>query len=112
MCSHFKVLHSRYMNICLTIDVYVYYSDLQKVIRLSRSPPPLASVVNYVYDISTWLKPHIPDLHDHLKAHIFKLNKNDKGKVCMWYKEWSDDDLWLPDGGLPLLVVANGYPVM
>ena len=26
----------------------------------------------------------------------------------MWYKEWSGDDLWLPDGGLQLLVELNG----
>ena len=26
----------------------------------------------------------------------------------MWYKEWSGDDLWLPDGGLQLLVKVNG----
>lgn len=75
---------------------------------MSFSPPPVVSMVNCVYDIASWLKPHVPQLHDHLKAHLFKFERNENGRVHMWYKEWSGDDLWLPDGGIQLLVKVDG----
>ena len=75
-----------------------------------------ASVVETVYDIHSWLKPHIPPLHDHLKAHQFKFEKI-SGHACMFYKEWSSEPHWLPSNGLEIYAPAKlkkvlGSPVL
>ena len=51
---------------------------------------------------------HTPPLHDHLKAHQFKLMMSESGEVKMFYKEWSSDPAWLPQGGLSMLAHARG----
>ena len=56
-----------------------------------------------VVDAKGWMSDIIPALHDHLKAHQFKFERNSHGHTKMFYKEWSSDDFWLPQCGLSLL---------
>lgn len=56
-----------------------------------------------VVDAKDWMSTIIPSLHDHLKAHQFKFERNNLGQSKMFYKEWSSDEFWLPQGGLSLL---------
>ena len=49
-------------------------------------------------------------LHDHLKAHQFKFERNRAGEAQMYYKEWSTDSFWLPTGGLSILPTNNPTP--
>lgn len=67
--------------------------------------------MSQVWDIHSWLKPHIPSLHDHLKAYQFKIVRKHSGAL-LFYKQWSTDEYWLPDGGLRVLVAHDGqhYP--
>jgi len=51
-----------------------------------------------------------PLLHDHLKAHQFKFQRNESGECVMFYKEWSTDTFWLPQGGLSFLPCDNTIP--
>ena len=67
-----------------------------------------------VTDVKEWMKEGTPVLHDHLKAHLFKFERNGSGQCRMFYKEWSSDIYWLPDTHLSLLptgVVIHGMHV-
>lgn len=74
------------------------------VIKRSFKPTPDTAEIEEVYDIKKWMKPHTPNLHDHLKAHQFKFEKNQEGHSKMFYKEWSIDPFWLPHSGISLLI--------
>ena len=78
-------------------------TDLAKVVQASFSPSPSTVILESVVDAKGWMQNVIPSLHDHLKAHQFKFQRNELGECKMFYKEWSCDDYWLPQGGLSLL---------
>ena len=78
-------------------------------IRSSFTPEPITVVINSVVDTKGWMKEQTPALHDHLKAHQFKFERNASGECRMFYKEWSSDTFWLPETGLVLL--PHGKPV-
>lgn len=81
----------------------IYYIDLAKAIHSSFTPHPTVSILESVVDAKGWMQNVIPSLHDHLKAHQFKFQRNQNGECKMYYKEWNFDDYWLPQGGLSLL---------
>ncbi len=56
------------------------------------------------------MKEQTPALHDHLKAHQFKFERDEDGECRMFYKEWSTDTFWLPETGLTLLPAGNSIP--
>lgn len=56
------------------------------------------------------MKDQTQALHDHLKAHQFKFERNESGECQMFYKEWSTDTFWLPQTGLSLLPAGNSVP--
>lgn len=63
--------------------------------------------MSQVYNYKQWMCQQTPSIHDHLKAHQFKFQKDAKGTVKMYYKEWSTDEFWLPQSGMSVL--ANAY---
>ena len=77
--------------------------DLAKAIQASFTPHPSVVILESVVDVKGWMHGVIPSLHDHLKAHQFKFQRNENGECKMYYKEWSFDNYWLPQGGLSLL---------
>ena len=79
-------------------------TELKSVIQRSFKPTPNTVEIDEVYDVKKWMKPHTPNLHDHLKAHQFKFEKNQQGYSKMFYKEWSIDPYWLPHTGISLLI--------
>ena len=38
----------------------------------SYTPRPKVELLKFVYDVKSWLNPHIEDLHDHTQPHCFK----------------------------------------
>ena len=81
-----------------------FFADLQHAIQKSFTPEPEVVVVSQVHNTKEWMGPHIPSIHDHLKAHLFKFEKSQGEEVKMFYKEWSGDTFWLPQSGIPLLM--------
>ena len=61
-----------------------------------------------VFDYKSWLLPYIETRHNHTAPHNFLFHLGSKGKVVMFYRNWSSDD-WLPappkDGLMILKVV-------
>jgi hypothetical protein len=82
----------------------MYILELKNGIQRSFHPRPETTEIEEVYAIKEWMKPNTPNLHDHLKAHQFKFEKNQQGHSKMFYKEWSIDPFWLPHSGISLLI--------
>ena len=78
-------------------------ADLAESIQSSFTPQPSTVTLESVVDAKGWMQHVIPSLHDHLKAHQFKFQRNELGECRMFYKEWSTDNYWLPQSGLALL---------
>ena len=94
------------------VDVCILFSfgsvvGLAEVIKTSFTPEPTTLILDSVVDVKGWMKDVTPALHDHLKAHHFKFNRNEEGECKMFYKEWSTDKFWLPQSGLSLLPAGN-----
>lgn len=87
---------------------FLYLSDLTEAIQQSFSPEPDVVVLDSVVDAKEWMEEVVPALHDHLKAHQFKFERNKVGECRMFYKEWSTDTFWLPETGLALLLSTTG----
>lgn len=112
-CSHY----SRYTcSLGILIEkLYPYFTifvDLIDVIQSSLTPLPVVYVVDTVIDTKAWMLEKIPALHDHLKAHQFKFERNRLGEAQMFYKEWSTDSFWLPTGGLSVLPATDPIPTI
>ena len=90
---------------CYSPSTLLYYCiELKSVIQQSFTPRPETVEVDEVYDVKEWMTAHTPNLHDHLKAHQFKFEKNEQGHSKVFYKEWSIDPFWLPHSGISLLI--------
>ena len=85
-------------------------TELTQAIQASFTPEPITVVLNSVVDAKGWMKDQTQALHDHLKAHQFKFERNESGECRMFYKEWSTDTFWLPQTGLSLLPAGNSVP--
>ena len=82
---------------------YYLHADLKNAILKSFSPRPEVMELDHVHDVKEWMMACVPPLHDHLKAHQFKFERNGAGTVMMYYKEWSSDSFWLPNSGINML---------
>ena len=73
---------------------------------ISKAVTPHLEVIEItkVHDVKAWMMPYVPPLHDHLKAHQFKFEKDCNGIPKMFYKEWSCDKFWLPQSGINMLI--------
>jgi len=83
------------------------FKELTQTIQTSFTPEPTVPVLDSVVDTKGWMKDQTQALHDHLKAHQFKFERNEMGECRMFYKEWSTDTFWLPQTGLSLLPADN-----
>lgn len=97
------------MSLCALISPLLTHADLAKAIQSSFTPEPSIVILKSVVDAKGWMQHVIPSLHDHLKAHQFKFQRNELGECRLFYKEWSTDDYWLPQSGLALLPQGMYY---
>ncbi len=106
-------LHRCFVYICNGVSyIYFFAIELTQAIQASVEPQPIIEVLHSVVDTKGWMKNQTQALHDHLKAHQFKFEQNQRGECRMFYKEWSTDSFWLPQTGLSLLPVPNSVPTL
>ena len=59
--------------------------------------------MDFVFDIKKWIEPCLNNIKNHVYPHAYKFMKRN-GKVVMKYKQWANDEMWLPEGsGLRIL---------
>ena len=80
---------------------------LERNVQKAHTPTAETFVVEYVYDIKTWLEPCLNSIKNHVYPHSYKFYKKN-GKVEMKYKAWASDERWLPEG--TGLILLNGLP--
>lgn len=85
-------------------------AELTVAIENSFSPKPTVIVLDSVTETKKWMSEQTPSIHDHLKAHLFKFERNEVGECRMFFKEWSTDLFWLPQTGLAFLPSNNAVP--
>ena len=95
-----------HMNCCLCVCT----AELTAAIENSFSPQPTVIVLDSVTEAKKWMSEQTPSIHDHLKAHLFKFERNEVGECRMFFKEWSTDLFWLPQTGLAFLPSNNAVP--
>ena len=69
--------------------------ELKEAVLNSDQQVMEVSEVEMVYDIKSWLIPHLDTPHGHTNPHnfLFRLGENEKAE--MQYRNWSTDS-WLP----------------
>lgn len=79
----------------------------------AHTPAAEVHVVDYMFDIKNWIEPCLNSLKNHIYPHSYKFTKRN-GEVVMKYKQWANDESWLPDGpGLQILAkVPEGVPTL
>lgn len=87
--------------------ILIIHADLKQLIKGSFTPQPDIIEIDKVHDVKAWMMDCVPPLHDHLKAHQFKFEKDTNGVPKMFYKEWSGDKFWLPQSGISMLAGAR-----
>ena len=88
----------------------LYFIELMSAIESSYADVPQATLIDKMYDVKSWLLPHLDPLHNHSYPHIFRFKRDASGTVVMKYKEWSKSP-WEPsDAGIILFKVYNICP--
>ena len=72
-------------------------------------------MIEYMFDIKSWLMPHLYTLQNHSYPHIFRFTRDGSGEVVMHYKDWNKSP-WEPsDNGIRLFkvnlkcAISNSY---
>ena len=81
-------------------------TDMVCTLKTSNQNVKFVSTLKYVFDIKSWISPHLNEIHGHTTPHIFRFSFNHSTKKAeMQYRHWSHDS-WNQGQGLLLLKVA------
>ena len=77
--------------------------ELKGNVRRAHTPEAETHIVDFVFDIKKWIEPCLNNIKNHVYPHAYKFMKRN-GEVVMKYKQWANDETWLPEGsGLRIL---------
>lgn len=54
-------------------------------------PTPQMYFMEEMYDIKSWITPHLSELHGHRQPHCFKFVLNEEEKAVMYFRNWTSD---------------------
>lgn len=88
--------------------------ELHATVKESYTPTPESRDVQWIFDISGWLAPHIAQIKNHVYPHAFKFFLGDDKRAKMIYKNWAQDKTWQPiDKPITLLTTKpQGIPAL
>ena len=74
---------------------------LHTVIHRAFTPEPITADLTNIWNIKSWLLPHIKGLKNHSRPHAFRFIKGKDGNVEMTYRNWSTSGkkVWMPKKG-------------
>ena len=81
--------------------------ELQSVIQEAYTPMPECQELKVMFDISGWIGEHILPMKNHVYPHAFRFFLGEDRKAKMQYKNWANDDSWLPQGEPPLTILRS-----
>ena len=78
---------------------------MDAALKASNQSVKSSSVLKYIFDIKSWIAPHLDEIHGHTVPHVFRFRLNSAKRAEMHYQHWSHEP-WMPSGnGLILLKV-------
>ena len=92
--------------------IYVYlciHTELKEAVLNCDQQIIDVTQLDVIWDIKSWLLPHINTPHGHTNPHNFLFQCGESGKGEMRYRNWSSDS-WLPlppEHGVVLLKVSK-----
>ena len=101
-------LKPNYANQCLPVYLCIYIELKEAVLNCDQQIIDVAEL-DAIWDIKSWLSPHINTPHGHTNPHNFLFQHGESGKAEMRYRNWSLDS-WLPlppQHGVVLLKVST-----
>lgn len=72
------------------------YADLLHATTISMEPNSKTFLIDVMFDIKSWISPHLNELHGHRDPHCFKFVLNKDNKSIRYFWNWSTD-LWCPE---------------
>ena len=48
-----------------------------------------------MYDVRSWIEPHLNEIHGHREPHCFKFVMNEENKAVMYFRNWTTNS-WCP----------------
>lgn len=70
-------------------------------------PNPITFLIDTMYDIKSWIIPHLNELHGHRDPHCFKFELNEHSKSVMYFRNWTTDAWCSEDQAIVILRVCN-----
>jgi hypothetical protein len=99
---HVKNIRCENLNL---FTVYTFqFPDLTTVIKEAYTPSPQVTTITDVFDIKSWIAPHLNEIHGHTTPLCFKFVLVNE-MATMFYRHWSTDP-WC-DKGVILLKVKD-----
>ena len=88
----------------LIAAITIFYPDFLSAITSCYADVSSAVLLDTMYDVKSWLTPHLDMLQYHSYPHVFRFTCNALGEVVMFYKQWSKSP-WEPTSGIKLFKV-------
>ena len=89
-----------------SIKVFFHFTEMHDCCKAANSSVRGVTNLQYIFDIKSWLSPHLAEIHGHTTPHVFLFRKNADGVAVMFTKNWSHEE-WEPQEGLLLLKVLE-----
>ena len=71
--------------------MFLYLHYLLHATSVSMEPTPQTYFMKEIYDIKSWITPHLHELHGYRQPHCFKFIFNQEEKAVMYFCNWISD---------------------
>lgn len=69
--------------------------DLLHATEISMEPNPKTYFMESMFDVRSWIEPHLNEIHGHRDPHCFKFLLNEENKAVMYFRNWTSNS-WCP----------------
>lgn len=83
---------------------YTFSLDFLHGLTAAKGDYSKTHVFDTMFDVKSWLSPHIKPLHNHSRPHIFRFYKAADNSVYMQYKQWRHSQ-WEPKSSNGILLL-------
>ena len=68
---------------------------------------PKTFLIESMFDVKSWITPHLDELHGHRDPHCFKFILNEEGKCVLYFRNWTSDSWCTEDNAIVILKVST-----
>ena len=96
------------------VFIFTLQVDLLHATGISMEPTPQTYFMEEIYDIKSWITPHLNKLHGHRQPHCFKFILNQEEKAVMYFLNWTSDSWCTTEEAtivLKVCITAKNYRI-